>query len=210
MIISRTFKRAVTVLIFFGLLGANLWAFLPGQKPDNPNQRSKTDQLLPGNRRVTAVTNCLPGEIVVKLKKGTKAAAMLDAQKPGEKIVNVADLRQSSEIGPLISKHSITEVKSVFGRAKRETKKTAPADLKTKRDNLFRWCHLHLPKEADLEKVLKDFRAHADVEIAEPVYDYHLHDVIDPPITGLPDGTTDPDIGQQWHLNATHTQQAWN
>jgi hypothetical protein len=122
-------------------------------------------------------------------------------------------LAETNELSALLDKHRVTSSGAVFGRAKREA---GGGGLKTKtekeikRDGLFRWCRLQLPKDADLKKVLAEFKANPAVEYAEPSYEWQLLQVIDPPITGLPDSTTDPLISQQWHHTAVKSQAAWN
>ncbi|MFA7052402.1 MAG: S8 family serine peptidase [Kiritimatiellia bacterium] len=80
----------------------------------------------------------------------------------------------------------------------------------TQRDALFRWCRITLSDPSEATQALAGLSADPSVESAELVREWRLADVFDPPITGLPDGTTDPAIGQQWHLDSCRIQQAWN
>lgn len=177
---------------------------LPAQLRQGPHH--------PQNIRPAVVTNCLPGEIIVKLRNESQALAAFERAADAGKAGALAR-PEANELSPLLEQHRATPVGNVFSRARRDA--GAAAGLaksvdQNQRDALFRWHRLQLPKEADLQKVLADFQANPAVEYAEPAYHYRLHQVVDPPITGLPDGTTDPQMGQQWHHTAARIQAAWN
>ncbi len=165
-----------------------------------------------GGARLDVATNCVPEEIVVKLRKNSQAATALDSAASQGKTAAVA-LGGTNELSVLLQKHGTTPKGSVFSRAKRDAGAASGRTKtvkETQRDGLFRWQRLQIPKDADLEKVLADFKANPAVEYVEPAYEYRLNQVVPPPITGLPDGTTDPQIGKQWHHTAVKAQAAWD
>jgi len=75
---------------------------------------------------------------------------------------------------------------------------------------LERWYQLDLPEDADLDAVIEELRGSNLVEVAEPVIEYRLSNDIPTPITGLPDGTTDPGYGQQWYHANAYVEAGWN
>jgi subtilisin family serine protease len=168
--------------------------------------------VIPQHLQPEADTNRVPGEIVIKLRKTSQAAAVLDSAVKRGKAAKTA-LAEANELSALLKKHKVSTSKPNFSRAKRETGKgglKANNEQATKRDALFRWCRLQLPSDADLQTALAEFKANPAVEYAEPAYEWRLAQIIDPPITGLPDSTTDPMISQQWHHSAVRAQAAWN
>ncbi|MBE0540186.1 MAG: S8 family serine peptidase [Verrucomicrobia bacterium] len=177
--------------------------------------RTSTSPANPGatipRRLQPDVTNCVPGEILLKLRKTSKAALALDEAARAGKAVNFI-ASQTNEISALLQKHGVAAAKTVFNRARRAARDAglkAQTGQDRQRDGLFQWYRLRVPTNAELKQVLADFKANPAVEYAEPAYEWRLHDV-DPPITGLPDGTTDPQINQQWHHSFIQAQAAWN
>ncbi|MCX6873147.1 MAG: S8 family serine peptidase [Verrucomicrobia bacterium] len=190
------------------------WAAQPGKPPP-----AAGGQLQPGTVAAQALAPDLaaeaaPVEILLKLRKGSAAANQWQQADSAAKAAGHG-LPAATELSALLTKHAVTSVLPVFGRAKQlppaevAAALADPASQTAKREALFRWCRLQLPAGADVAKALADFKANPGVESAEPVYQYRLSD-IDPPITGLPDGTTDPMMPQQWHHTAVKSQAAWN
>ena len=147
-------------------------------------------------------TNASAEEIVVKLKKGTKGALLLQ-DKARRLKDNLPDVVEAAQLGSVFSKHGITSMTSAFARARGARANALKGKAASKRDELFRWCRVPLPKGADREKVLADLRSHHDVELAEPAHEYRLAD------SGIPDVFTDADMSKQWHLDACRAQDAW-
>lgn len=153
----------------------------------------------------------VPGEIVVKLRSGSRAAKVLaNARERG--IAKGHGLTEANELTPLLEKHRVHSTEQVLGRAPRNpgAGMAKSSEMVAGRDSLFRWCRLRLPADADVALTLEDFAANPAVEYAEPVYEYRLQTEIDPPIVGLPDVTTDPLISQQFYHNMVKSQAAWN
>ncbi len=159
-----------------------------------------------------------PLEVVVKLRKASVAAGVWTQADRAAQAAGQA-LAAENELTALLGKHGVTAVQPVFGRAKQPAQPAvpqaaggvalAPNPQAEQRAALFRWCRLQLPAGTDLQKVIADLKANPAVECAEPVHEYKLCD-IDPPITGLPDSTSDPMMPQQWHHAAAKSQAAWN
>jgi subtilisin family serine protease len=158
-----------------------------------------------------------PKEIVVKLRKDSRAAAAFD-QATGNAKAKGKRLDGEHELQALLKRHGVKSSEAVFARAKRDRAaeqarakagKDDKADKQTRRDQLFRWCRIEVPEGADEARMLADLQANPAVELAEPVIEYQLSD-IDPPISGLPDTTTDPMISQQFHHGMIKSQAAWN
>jgi len=78
------------------------------------------------------------------------------------------------------------------------------------RAELGRWYRLDLPAGADLQAALAALGGMAEVEAVETNVTWGLSEEIPPVIEGLPDGTTDPAYGQQWHHSKTRTWKAWD
>jgi subtilisin family serine protease len=73
---------------------------------------------------------------------------------------------------------------------------------------LSRWYRLAMPQDADLQAAQAAFEVCPDVEVAEPNYEYKVADTTPYPID-LPSVASDPLIDQQWYLEDTYTQRAW-
>jgi hypothetical protein len=65
------------------------------------------------------------------------------------------------------------------------------------------WYSAKLDDNTSVEEALEALRNHPKVLIAEPDYIYKTAQV------GLPDETTDPNVGQQWYLENINAPQAW-
>jgi hypothetical protein len=160
------------------------------------------------------------GEILLKLKKGSRAATVFN-QASKAKQANVKSALEDSPLGPVLKKHGINALKPAFrvhsltDYRPRQPKHVADmvkleAQFASRRDDLFRWYRVTLGSNAMPQDAVATLRSTPDVEWAEASYDYHLAAVIQPPITGLPDSTTDPDIDSQWHLFECGIQAGWN
>jgi hypothetical protein len=172
----------------------------------------KDNTALPPGIKSAADNKSMPGEIVVKLRKTSQAATVLERAVVQKKESRLA-LAETNELSGLLHKHRMTSAGAVFGRARRETGSVgikAKTEKDMKRDGLFRWCRLQVPSDVDLKQALADLKANPAVEYAEPAIEWQLNDGVEPPITGLPNGSTDPQINQQWHLTAVKAQAAWN
>ena len=78
------------------------------------------------------------------------------------------------------------------------------------RSDLDRWYKVSVSADADIEAMVAAFEAVAEVEYAEPNYEWGLTDEIPTVIEGLPDGTTDPDYDTQWYHTNAKIPNAWN
>jgi len=152
-----------------------------------------------------------PNEIVVKLRKGSQAAAAMERAGKDDKAKGKR-LAGEHELRGIMDRHGVKSSEAVFGRTKRDEageKARAKDGKESPRDKLFRWCRLQLPDGTDPTQAIADLKANPAVESVEAVCEYQLSD-IDPPITGLPDSTTDPMLSQQWHHTLVGSQAAWN
>lgn len=217
--------------VFLGLLG-NLAVFAGILETSPPTSALPSPTVAPGTslsrhplpemvkgepdlrprRPISQATNTVAGEVLVKLRKGSRAAQALQ-QATGAARAALAGITDMGELGPVLAKHGVSSFRPVFGRASRES--GGPQRLRAsvpdeKRETLFRWCRLSLPPNADSQAVLEELSRLEAVECAEPVLEWHIVAEIPPIITGLPDGTTDPDFGQQWHHSMVRDQAAWN
>jgi len=168
--------------------------------PTEENQTSK-EKLGEVSRFPNTGPTQQPGEILLKLKKGStslKALQQAESAKPRNFQISLLP----DGLDKVLTKYQVKEMKSVFRVANRlmpAHPTTAPASLAPKsgkaREDLFRWYRLSIPTNSDPAEVIVALKKHPDVEIAEPNYLCRLADV------GIPDGTTDPDMGSQWHLD---------
>ncbi len=154
--------------------------------------------------------------IAVKFRTGTRAAELLRASDHHLR-TSLATHAQESEVGALLTRHGVIAIRPVFLRAQQgenlpggRAPLAAHPAAETQRDALFRWCRITLSAPSEATQALAELNAEPSVESAELVREWRLADTFDPPITGLPDGTTDPAIGQQWHFGSCHIQQAWD
>jgi subtilisin family serine protease len=67
---------------------------------------------------------------------------------------------------------------------------------------LARWYQADVNDGFTVPEVVDSLHAHPSVEAAEPDYEFKLAGVI-------PDGSTDPNISQQWHLDTIRAREAW-
>jgi hypothetical protein len=173
---------------------------------------SPPPQARPSDPQKVTARGLVPGQVMVKLKADSLTAKELK-QLPEAAVAAQAKLGRNSDLGPLLSKHGVTGFQPAFRAASqpaKASKSSAQARMAAKRDALLRWCRVDLPEGADAKALLSELKAHAAVEAAEPVYGRQLDQIIPPPITGLPDGTTDPLISYQWHHTMVNAQAAWN
>jgi len=166
----------------------------------------------PTDPKKATASHTVPGYVIVKLKADSITAKELK-ELPGAAKAAQQKLGRNAELGPLLSKHGVRGVQPAF-RAASQPRKTAKspalARVAAKRDALLRWCRIDLSEGADISAILSELKSHPAIERLEPVYERQLDQIIPPPITGLPDGTTDPLINQQWHHTAVKAQAAWN
>ena len=78
-----------------------------------------------------------------------------------------------------------------------------------RREGLQRWYLAGIDSDADPQETARRLMANPEIEMAEPVYEYRLAGQNGPQAGGLPDGTTDPRITNQWHHTYSKTWQAW-
>jgi hypothetical protein len=178
---------------------------------------SPSPQARPADPRKAAASHLVPSQIIVKLREDSITAKELK-EFPGGAIAAQSKFGRNAELGPLLSKHGVKAFQPAFRAAKQTTKPATPLAVAqagsgsstSKRDALLRWCRIDLPEGADVNAILAELKSHPAIEKVEPVFERRLDQIIPPPITGLPDGTTDPLINQQWHHTAVRAQAAWN
>ncbi len=158
----------------------------------------------------TFTDRIVPEQIAVKLKP---TAQLLQVADPKDRKAKEADTFRELE-----RKFAVRELKPAFRAARIEPcgakkqplgpRRVVDKDVKS-RDELKQWYRVTLGPGQDVAEAVKAFKGHPDVLVAEPVYEYRTQQVIPPPITGLPDGTTDPLIPGQWFLTGANVQQGW-
>lgn len=152
-------------------------------------------------------TRSVSGQLVFKLKPDSVTAGEFQQLTRGGK-VTPNSLGRNAELGHFMSKHKVKALQPVFRSARQPYQPASSKSSKVlaaKRDALLRWGRLDLPEGADVSKVIAELKKHPAIEKVEPVYERRLNQG-----TGLPDGTTDPLISQQWHHTAVKAQAAWN
>lgn len=217
----RTTPFVITILCaaFAGFSSASLETASATQPPHEAAAQFTSPEL--GDSSLPAATGGQtanipePGEVLVKFRKGSKSSSALQhAQQEQVEELETASLPESFR--QLLAKHKAKGMNNAFRVAalggNEKPKAAPPKDVSSKksREDLFRWYRLVLPPDANLDEVVRDLKKHGDVETAELNGTLRLAQVIDPPITGLPDSTTDPSFNAQWHLPFTSSQRAWN
>lgn len=71
------------------------------------------------------------------------------------------------------------------------------------RSDLARWYRVELPAGIVVAQAVDAFLSDADVEAAEPIYEWGLSNPLPP------DGSADPIYALQWHLPAIRAPEAW-
>ena len=157
-----------------------------------------------------------PGEILVKLRRDSAGERALRTRSDGC-AVGLASLPPASELAVRLAALGVREIQPAFRVANapaRGVSRAGAARLQAtsgavSREDLFRWYRLTLATNADVVAVAQSLRTHPDVEASEPNLLRRLTPDVPPPLTGLPDGTTDPDFDTQWHLTAAKIPNAW-
>ncbi|MCP5524934.1 MAG: S8 family serine peptidase [Verrucomicrobiales bacterium] len=176
------------------------------------------EMLDPGVPAVVARSGQEPGEVLIKLRQDSPTLKSLQNAVRTSGSRGLSALGQS-RLAVKLAGMGAQGLRPVFRVAEREptrptmaVKSVSPADraLAEARKGLFRWYRLEVPTEADLEEFLAAMRSDPEVELAEKNFHWQLCAGTPPPITGIPDNTTDPEIGQQWFLNVVKAQQAWD
>ncbi len=158
----------------------------------------------------------VPQEILIRLKSAASEAA---EQMMPDGISEKNGLKAQTgrkDLDDLLTRFAVKKFKKAFRHAK--SKKDKPAKFKNRtaekawnaRERLARWHRVKVSPDQDIEEALEAFKQNADVESAEPIYEWKLTDDIEPPVEGLPTALTDPDFDQQWHHTAAKVQSAWN
>jgi subtilisin family serine protease len=201
-----------------------------GGKSPSANRSAQADTELASITEAKHV----PGVIVIRLKDDSatmdaawsRMAARKEVFDRGKRNANLkagrataSEHRFPEKFDQLLEKHRIKSMKPAFRVAKLEARKTpqrTPSKAltqkgpKSERTSLFKWYALELPDDMTVEEAVAGFAEGDEVEIAEAVYEWGLFDTIDPPITGLPDATTDPDYDSQWHLASSMIPNGWS
>ncbi|MBI4580923.1 MAG: S8 family serine peptidase, partial [Planctomycetes bacterium] len=159
-----------------------------------------------------------PGEILIKLKANSKVAVNPQQSAPTGGKGGAMPAGAGGGLNQVLGRHGVTSAELVFKRTKgvpefeaarragRTPLQAGVGRRHADRSDLGRWYRLKLPANRDLEQVVRDLNANPEVEAVEPNYSRRL---ADPPIQGIPDGTTDPEIPRQWHFINAHVQQGW-
>ena len=158
-------------------------------------------------------TNYVDAEILVKLRAGSENA--LDELKgvptnavPSTSVVAVP--KPSNELVTILRSYGARSARDAFRAANISPTRqlalanrspTQRAALANARAGLLRWRRVLLTGTYDPEAVARAVRGQPDVEWAEPNYTRRPQ--------GVPDATTDPSIGEQWHLINSRVQQTW-
>ncbi len=152
----------------------------------------------------------LPGEILVKLKKGSPSLKAFQ-QASSDKRRGIKAALPPDGLSELLTKYQVAEMKSVFrvagqpAPAKKAAQAAASPSYNGKtREDLFRWYRLTIPTNSDPANAIAALKAFPEVETAEPNYLCRLAE------GGIPDGTTNAGTGLQWHLDVVKAQRAWS
>ena len=158
-----------------------------------------------------------PGELLIKLKEppGSYGVVQTNVVVAGDG--SVVD-QPTSPLADLLVSYGIESIEPVFpslisarplGSDPLQIVAVESDPLDPERQELSRWYHVALPAGTDVQDALAAFANNPDVETAEPNNEWRFADQIDPPIIGLPDGTTDPAYASQWHHVAARIPNAW-
>lgn len=156
-----------------------------------------------GNRvAAQAAVTAAPPERVIFVRVSPTVAAARDPQSASP---SLRKLSERFRAGPAQTVHP-----SGRDRARSLRRAGRPEAQAAAEERLGRWMRVTLPAETDPLAAVAAMRGQTDVEAAEANVEWKLHDDIDPPVVGLPDGTTDPDYPRQWHLTAAKIPNTWN
>lgn len=171
------------------------------------------EMLGPGPAATGGTLPPVPGEVLVKLRRGSPTAVEF-ADATRRRQGSLQSTAQAGSLGAILGKHGLRDVRPAFrvaatGKAVQPMAAAAGSSGKTRQD-LFRWYTVQVATHADLAAVVAELRQHEDVETAEPNGVLRLAQGIDPPISGLPDVINDPGFDEQWHHEYARIPQAWN
>jgi len=173
------------------------------------------DRTPPSRGQPASGGGVVPGQVLVKLRKGSATALALHRARDGGR-TGLATLRATTPLGPVLTRHDAQDLEAIFSvrgpnvALARATSAIEERAYAQKRQELERWYRLRVAPEADVGALAEELRGEPDVECVEPSYEWRLAGTIPPPISGLPDGTTDPDYDKQWHHTNAKIAKAWN
>ena len=166
----------------------------------------------------TITSTYISGEILIKLREAPPPPMVLQGGATGVLASGLPGFRTSGSLGSILASYGAGLMEPLFVAdglsasaivAISEAGFALPQSY-TNQADIYRWYRVPVAPGTDLSAAVATLAADPAVEAAELNYEYRLTDAIPYPIEGIPDSTTDPGIGQQWFLNATHTQEAWN
>lgn len=213
-------KSSVLAIVNISLIAAHLTLAAP-ESIEYPAAVGTDNRPLASRQIPPAVPPAgrfLPGEVLVKFKSNALDRATTTARRTKAADSEPAqEAAIASSLTGSLARHGLSDGKAVFRRAAAADKMAATRikeDRKLPRDvarmEIDRWFHFKAKEGTDIEALIGELKQDDDVEFAEPNYEWKLSWNFDPPLTGLPDGTTDPLYPDQWYLTKAGIQQAWN
>jgi len=149
----------------------------------------------------------VPGEILIKIKKGSSAGNILKSLGDTKSLNSKSD-NSKGKFEKILERHQAESAKRVFSNIPEVSSSAHSKSFLKKlhsraarKEDLAQWYKVTVPMGADLNTIIDELNSSNDVQIAEPVVEWSLAD--------LPDATTDPQYGEQWHLIKADVPYAW-
>ncbi len=148
----------------------------------------------------------VPGEILVKVKKGSRAVEVLKRVGQTTPKNDKAAEAIESNLELILKKHGAKAARQIFkdadvsGKSKSQRSTEKPFKGASERSDLGRWYHIRFPEETNLDEIIQALADEEEVEAAESNGEWRLC---------LPDATTDPGYAQQWHFGPAKVRETW-
>lgn len=144
----------------------------------------------------------VPREVLVKLRPNVS----LVQPSSGGSAAKAAPRASDTALSSLLQELHASKITRIFPKAAspRAAKVVDPKGVAHPMPDLSRWHRMRIRGgKRNLQKAIEQLQANPAVEFAELNYKRRLAQV------GLPDASTDPRYGDQWHLAAVHAPEAW-